>query len=699
MINNDFIYYKLSFIGLLFLILFSTCKHNNNALLPKDINQIIENSDNKGVLKEVIEYYSRENKDSLKLKAAFFLIRSLIDLKTLDTGELDQNKPYFDVFYKLSFTDRKEFNLRLISAKIDSVSKKMGGSPDKIETILIDDREILSSKFLINNIEMAFREWNECNWSKRIAFNNFLEYVLPYRCTNTYGENMRNLFINNYKRYLNLSLTNKDDSFEAAKLIDEQIRQSYLIQPNFFNKFPFLQPMKFSDIIRGRIGLCKDVVSIKVNALRSLGIPAAFDYIPNWGNSNGSHYFYKCIDTLYTSKKLITNEQRPFSYSNDFDRNIDIVGAFWKKDNISSLNSLPSNLKIYYCRTVPKVYRQNFSLQSSSLSYIKDSKDKIPKEFDSNRLKDVTDEYVVTRDIKISLEPTIEKQNFVYLCCFNNRIWQVVAWAKNENNTANFTKLGVNIVYLPAYYVDGKLIPAGVPFLLPRLGSPKHFTPQLNRRQVGEFLMKYHYRTHMVHSEMIGTTFHVANKADLSDSVEVKTISQLPFYSTTLNIKTKRKARFVFYKFNPNGGTISELQFWGKDKYGKETKLTGKKIGNMGIFGYEIEKAFDNDALTFFYPDKHKETYIGIDLGLGNEAILSKIIYAPKSDDNGIIPGQNYELLFWKNNNWISLGKKNGDKNKSVEFNNLPTNAIFLLKGQGKEQRIFTYENGKQIFW
>ncbi|MDR0712503.1 MAG: hypothetical protein LBF67_09215, partial [Prevotellaceae bacterium] len=77
-----------------------------------------------------------------------------------------------------------------------------------------------------------------------------------------------------------------------------------------------------------------------------------------------------------------------------------------------------------------------------------------------------------------------------------------------------------------------------------------------------------------------------------------------------------------------------------------------------------------------------------------------RILYAPKSDGNAVTWGDEYELSFWDKDRWASLGKKKAD-NIYISFDNCPAGALFLLHNhtRGVEDRIFTYENGKQVFW
>ncbi|MDR1372205.1 MAG: hypothetical protein LBJ17_03630 [Dysgonamonadaceae bacterium] len=81
--------------------------------------------------------------------------------------------------------------------------------------------------------------------------------------------------------------------------------------------------------------------------------------------------------------------------------------------------------------------------------------------------------------------------------------------------------------------------------------------------------------------------------------------------------------------------------------------------------------------------------------------LIERIRFLPRNDDNNIRKGDKYELLYWNKAGWQSLGVRTGTENTELIFDNCPTNALFLLRNhtRGAEERIFTYENGKQVFW
>ena len=60
---------------------------------------------------------------------------------------------------------------------------------------------------------------------------------------------------------------------------------------------------------------------------------------------------------------------------------------------------------------------------------------------------------------------------YVYLCVFNVEGWIPVQFGEIVDGKVLFRNMGRNIVYLPAYYKRGNLLPAAPPLLLKEDGS------------------------------------------------------------------------------------------------------------------------------------------------------------------------------------------------------------------------------------
>ncbi len=71
----------------------------------------------------------------------------------------------------------------------------------------------------------------------------------------------------------------------------------------------------------------------------------------------------------------------------------------------------------------------------------------------------------------------------------------------------------------------------------------------------------------------------------------------------------------------------------------------------------------------------------------------------PEDDSNAIFPGEHYELFCWRGQ-WESLGKQEATDTVLV-YDRVPKGALLWLRNldKGEQERIFTYENGKQVWY
>ena len=197
---------------------------------------------------------------------------------------------------------------------------------------------------------------------------------------------------------------------------------------------------------------------------------------------------------------------------------------------------------------------------------------------------------------------------------------------------------------------------------------------------------------------MIGGLFQVSNRTDFKDARTILTIDTVyddGFYS--INVKLQQPYRYFRY-IGPKGGwcNIAEMEVYGTN--GKE--IMGKVIGTDGSSESTDgtkDKAYDKNIVSFFDANIPDNAWVGLDLG-GRKPI-SKIRYMPRNDGNIIEPGDYYELVYW-DNGWKTAGEQSATSD-SLVFKNVPSGALYLLhnKTKGIEERIFTYENGKQVWW
>lgn len=79
---------------------------------------------------------------------------------------------------------------------------------------------------------------------------------------------------------------------------------------------------------------------------------------------------------------------------------------------------------------------------------------------------------------------------------------------------------------------------------------------------------------------------------------------------------------------------------------------------------------------------------------------VSKLRFIPRNDGNCIEVGDKYELVYWTNGTWKVLATLTAKENV-LKLKNMPSGGLYVLKNltKGHEERIFTYEEDKQVWW
>lgn len=142
---------------------------------------------NRQELKSVLRHYSRDRADSLKYRAACFLIENM------QWHYGPQIKPS-DRFWDLFLLEDSLVTLRELNPGVEKYEQAARGYKLGAKKMLIrkaieesvlnyemrSDLQTLNSGFLIENIEAAFNVWGR-DWNKDLSFEDFCEYILPYR--------------------------------------------------------------------------------------------------------------------------------------------------------------------------------------------------------------------------------------------------------------------------------------------------------------------------------------------------------------------------------------------------------------------------------------------------------------------------------------------------------------------------------------
>ena len=653
----------------------------------------VQAGNNSSELLTVLKHFQS---DPLKFEAAKFLIANMYDKISLDSASVVGAQPFYDFLADYIHQKGKYEDTRIYYYLCDSIKNEIPDSTIHVSARYKLDNSFITAQYLIDHINKAFDIWQNNHWNTEIPFEDFCKYILPYKSSNDYWPESNSYFRSKYLDTINAYY---NDSYTiAGKCIDDTIKKTFGQDGQFFISFPFMRPTTFQNYARAQLGTCIEANTTIVSAMRSFGIPAVLNFIPYWGNSNAGHHWTEIVGE--PSKGIYNNEQLPSPKNQE-----DIVNdMFWFKFDCETLEGIPENVQIRTCRTVPKVYRCNYAIQTNGLASIASTRD-IPNIFKNRGLEDITDSYVECYDINVPLEIESRPNEFAYLCCYDpdNISWTPVSWGIIHGKKAKFKKMGKNIVYLPAYYREGRIIPAGSPFLLTRDGKINLLNGNKGTHSKVTLYSKVPFRNHCLYYAyvMLGNRFLVANQQDLSDTVVVHTIDKIPYYGQNITIENAPPSRYGIFYFGTDNeyAFIAELEFWGLDENGHEILLKGTPFGNNGRYGNTAQEMIDGNRESFFYGALNDVGYVGLDFGKPYR--ITRIKYNPRSDDNNIVPDELYELYYWTTNGWESLGQQKGNEDQTLKYTNIPKNTLLRIHNhtRGKENRIFLYDDDKQIFY
>jgi hypothetical protein len=650
-------------------LFFTICLAASCARYSPEVEEALQLAgSNREQLEQALERYSRNPADSLKLRAAEFLIANMVYHHAVHSDSL---AAYFDA---LTWANRQlahEKSRDVLRHRYDSIYAHYEN--DLAAITFKADVEHLTSAYLVKNIEQACERWQNGSWAKHLSFDEFCEHLLPYRVDDEPAEEWRDSLEKRYRHRVDWIKTRdnwRHSTYHACLYLNHQLMQKGF-RVSSITPYPYSYPPSFLDGIAS--GTCENYAVAAVYIMRSCGIPVAIDYVPQWPYRSTNHVWNVVLSSGGRWIPFMGGESGPDKVVN------------------------PGAQK-------GKVFRKTFSYQKSSL-YHQNRKygEELPATLSSPCIADVSEEYFAPVDVALRLaEKPKRKTKFAYLSVFDNKSWIPVQWASlPSSRKVVFKKMEHGIAYLPVYYFDGDVQAADDPFILTLDNRIKTLTPDTLNRQRLTLTRKYpRFNGILGYSErMVGGYFEASNHPEFKDAAQTPKIARNPsmsFDSMAIGehiAKPYRYWRFVTDKSRMCN--VAELQFMSG----------GENISHRGAaMGVEhahpdrsVEKAFDGNAVSYFESKQVGNAWVGMDFG--QPVRIACIKYLPRNDDNNVWKGDLYELFYWRRR-WVSLGEQVAQSDR-LEYDNVPQNALLLLHNhtKGVEERIFTVENGVQVWW
>jgi hypothetical protein len=375
---------------------------------------------NRRELAQTLKHYSRDAGDSLKLRAAEFLIANM-------PGKYSE------------YRDAAWNDIATVCMRWTSSSDKQHvleaynlGAP-----IRRYDIHHITSEYLIDNIELAFREWQNKPWCKNVAFSTFLEEILPYRIGTEPLENWRAKALASFadvnRAFIN---TPNTTALEACGRVNALLPKFH-IDPDF-------PDMCYTQLMTTPRGTCTHLAALAAFTMRAMGIPVTLDYTPQWLNQNRGHTWNSVCDSAGRHIAFMGTEASPGQHHQG--------------------NTL----------TKAKAYRKTFAIQRRSPT----TTDSTPPELRRTDFIDISHEHPECIDIQVAVRvPPQNGNEQIWLAEMGAMRWNVVAAGQLADSVATFSKVGKNCLYLPVYYRNRQLEPANAPFQLTADGTVNFIHP------------------------------------------------------------------------------------------------------------------------------------------------------------------------------------------------------------------------------
>ena len=604
--------------------------------------------ENRAELEKVLAHYKN---DKPKYKAARFLIENMPHWYGYENAALD--------------------SIQCVLAKIER-EKRHNGTPEELarwkNAPFYSGKQYdvwtIKAEYLIRNIDLAFKVYQGKAWNHNLSFEDFCEYILPYRIADEPLSDWRETYYNYYNHLLDSLYPNGTDVVEACRILSEELgKRGYTYSTDFST------PHQAADFLfKHRVGTCREVCDVTLYVMRACGIPVATDIFVYSPEYQQNHTWTVVRDT--------TGLFIPFEF-NDYhaERGTQADG-----------------------RKRGKVYRSLYGYQKEPFAGV--TKDKtVPALFRDRHQKDVTVNYF--GENKVTLTIADESEKFVYLGVFSPQEWIPVDIARTKGKRAEFHHLEPEIIYQPLYSDGKEYRHASYPFLYKAGDSTHIFKPSDQKETVRLYRKMGLFRTFRIclYEPIIGSRIEGSLNKDFTNPIllhEFTDTLRSNYYEFTMPTDLP-KIRYVRYVSPPGKWMeLADIAFY-EDTLKKAIPL--KRLNELPARPPKewYDAITDGKILTYFN-SSDTSCYLAYDMVKPRK--IQKIEFYPRTDDNFVWPGDEYELFYNDGTaGWKSLGRQVADERRYVEYE-VPRNALLWLRDRtkGREEQVFFIRDGKQVF-
>ena len=627
----------------------------------KDVREALRHAgDNRGELEQVMEHYSHDKSDSLKRKAALYLIGNMTWHRSYPAEAYSR---YCREMDSVSVSDIPQDSMK---QALEEISSRYARS-----LVPVFDVRTVTADYLIWNIDYSFDVWENTDWLRHLDFRQFCEYVLPYKCVDLQPlTKWKEEYSDVYRGELDWIKPISEYRFNArmaAEAVQERIKDSVRME-----RIPvqYIDIFDIRTLMHLRFGNCYERSVLGLMNSRSKGIPVTMDFTPAWADRNVNHHWN---NVLSTRRRNIDFE--PFRFR---------PGDFHYTDN-----------------PYAKVYRVTYHPSGRMLEALEEDRFLPSSLMPALFSEDVTAEYGKTKDVTVKVHRNGAGSRHAYLSVFNNESWVPVDAGKIRSGKVSFHDVGVGLAYIVVMYEDGVQIPVTSPFIIDSRGRMEYVGIDREHLQDLHVLRKFPAFGHIYRVRKYLRQGYI-EAADNPEFANARFMTEFPEWDLLAGeVPVADTSAYRYWRLrcsHDSSSDFGELYFYER---GSGRLLSGKLVTpGLPIRNHEYdtpEHICDGDPLTYFAVVRD-ERWVGFDFG--RPVSVGEVAYIRRGDGNDICPGQVYELYYWDDGKWVFHDRKTADR-VYLDFEDVPSDALYYIKciTTGEQNRIFLYENGEQIWY
>ena len=393
---------------------------------------------NRSELEAVLNHYRTVDTNPQKLRAAEFLIENMPAHYSYAGNEIYQ---YYD--YAARILANKELTPeQQRDSLLAATNDRYAGLPNHT----VPDAQIITADFLIDNIDKSYAQWTTCPWASQVTFDEYLEWMLPYKAVELQELDAWRDSVLNHFNYGYTHPIKNDVEYNTTMGVADMLRnecQEKMHRYGLYDRagLPLLSAYLLP---RHTFGDIPDYALVAALLMRSAGIPAVLDETPVGSRGTAAVRWYVTID------------DRGMEQPSEWDLSTMIGGGFFPYER------------------GPKVYRNTYAINPERWEYRQKAKYQYP--FDLGK-KDMTSQYFLTSDLKLPVERSVRRQlrdNYVYIASAvrnEDSPWQIVDFGMMKHGKACFHDMGREVLYMAMGYDGEKLMPITAPFILQKDGT------------------------------------------------------------------------------------------------------------------------------------------------------------------------------------------------------------------------------------